>query len=209
MINWLHYHKPLLPFSFCFLFFLSWLPVVCMWCGTDVTRGGVFPPLRWGVLLLAFLTRGLAAALPRELPGPFSGADPDTHPSPKMRSWSKSMSRSERIVPRRGFIPRQVQSQRDLLCWTHRGPCHAISWVWFLPPRHQRLHLYPKPVLPADRAQSCHPLSQLFALTFGISPQDGYSRGSSRTSFSQAVLPCVLPAQRSPSGWSGLLSCLW
>lgn len=62
-------------------------------------------PLCWGVLLCAFLTQDLAAALPRELPGPFSGADPDTYPSPKMRSWSKSMSQRERIVSRRGFIP--------------------------------------------------------------------------------------------------------
>lgn len=46
------------------------------------------------------------------------------------------------------------------------------------------------------------PLSQLLAQAFGISPQDGYSRGSSRTSFSQAVSPGVL----SPA-WSNLPFC--
>lgn len=56
-------------------------------------------------------------------------------------------------------------------------------------------------------AESCHPLSQLVAETFGISPQDGYSRGSSRTSFSQPVSPCVLPPQSRPSGWSNLSFC--
>lgn len=77
----------------------------------------------------------------------------------------------------------------------HTGPCRAISRVWwrFLPPR-QRLHLFPRPVLPAGCAQSCRalsPKSRLSALAFGISAQDGYSRGSSRTSFSRAVSPCV------------------
>lgn len=94
----------------------------------------------------------------------------------------------------------------------HRGPCHAISWVWwwFLP--HQpRLYPFPKSVWFCVTcrwlAESCHPLSQLLVLTFGISPQDGYSRGSSRTSCSQAVSPCVLLPQSRPSSWSNLPFC--
>lgn len=75
----------------------------------------------------------LAAALPRELPGPFSGADADTHPNPEMRSWCKYVSQSEVMVPRRGFISLHHsgslsetlagrERKRDLLGWTHRGP---------------------------------------------------------------------------------------
>lgn len=52
-------------------------------------------------------------------------------------------------------------------------------------------------VLPA--ALSLKSAIQLLCVTFGISRQDGYSRGSSRTSFSQAVSPWLLPSQPRPS----------
>lgn len=92
----------------------------------------------------------------------------------------------------------------------HTGPCRAISRVWwrFLPP-HQRLHLFPRPALPAGRAQSCRalsPKSLLSALAFGISAQDGYSRGSSRTSFSRVVSPCV-PSAAPRADLRSLPSC--
>lgn len=85
-----------------------------------------------------------------------------------------------------------------------KGPRHAISragWWSFLP--HQpRLcpFLRSAGVCAASRllAESCHPSSQPLRLTFGISPQDGYSRGSSRTSFFQAVSPCLLHPSSGP-----------
>lgn len=48
--------------------------------------------------------------------------------------------------------------------------------------------------------ESCHLSSWHLRLIFGISLQDGYSRGSSRTSFSQAVSPCMLPPSLQPPG---------
>jgi len=57
-----------------------------------------------------------------------------------------------------------------------------------------RVHLGPCRFL----AESCHLSSRLLRLTFGISLQDGYSRGSSRTSFSQAVSPRMLPPSSHP-----------
>lgn len=176
-----------------------------MWHGTDVTQGGLFSPFAGGCCCQHSLMWDLAAALARELPGPFSGADPDAHPNPKVRSWSKYVSQSEVIMPRRGFIPLHCSGSRNTLAGTEpkrfarldtQRSCHAVSWVWwsFLS-HHQRLYLFPKPVLPADRTGSCRALPQLSALTFGISPQDGYSRGSSRTSFSRLSHPaCSRPS---------------
>lgn len=109
------------------------------------------------------------------------------------------------MVPRRGFISLHHsgsisetlagrEEKRFAGLDTQRS-CRATSWAWWcFVPHHQPLHLFfPKPLLPAARAQSRRAFPQLSTLTFGISPQDGYSRGSSRTSFSQAVSPCVLP----------------
>lgn len=88
-----------------------------------------------------------------------------------------------------------------------KDPCHAVSRAWwsFLP-RQPRLCPFLRSawVCVASRllAESCHPSSQPLRLTFGISPQDGYSRGSSRTSFFQAVSPCLLPPSWGPRGCS-------
>lgn len=75
-----------------------------MWCGTDVSRDGVFYPFAGGCCCLRSLRWDWAAVLPRELPGPYSGTDLDTPPSPQMRSWSKYVSQSKVMVPRGGFI---------------------------------------------------------------------------------------------------------
>lgn len=200
MINWLH--KLFFPFPLL-------LPVRYV-LEVECVFQGCFP---------SPVLPALPAALLGELLGPSSAAHPDTHPSHEMRSLSKYVLRSETIIcKKRRYFPLPFRKHED------NTDGYRAQEIWYV--KCTKAHVVPSPqcggglsltsldfipfpglsgsVLSADHLQKAasHPLSQLLAQTFGISPQDGYSRGSSRTSFSRALSPCVL----SPA-WSNLSFC--
>lgn len=199
LIDSISYFSPFLFFCLCVMFLKL-----------SVFSKGVFP---------SPVLPALPAALLGELPGPSSAAHPDTHPSHEMRSLSKYVLRSETIMcKKRHYFPVPFRKHKD------NTDGYRAQEIWYV--KWTKAHVVPSPqcggglsltsldfipfpglsgsVLSADHLQKAasHPLSQLLAQTFGISPQDGYSRGSSRTSFSQALSPCVL----SPA-WSNLPFC--